>query len=412
MGDPMNPACASLQQQLADKELNLRLIEEQLARFVTQTDPGTLPLRKAQITLQSEIERLKADIERICNGTTRRTTKPLPERTLIVDPLYQIPDSYPSITAALETATPGTRILIRPGDYQESLTITTDGLHLIGDGNVAEIVIEASDAPVIDFCAKTGIIKNLTLRQIGEPPEPAPDTTAAPVAIWYPALAIRQGTPRISECIISSQSGACVAIRNQGNPRLIANVITDGETSGVIIYERGRGTLEDNQIFNNAGDGVAISTRARPILRYNRIFRNGQAGVAFVEHGRGRLEENDIYENQRDGIQISTSSKPELRYNRIYGNLDNGILIEDSGQGNIYENDILGNQHAGVLVRSGSTPTLRQNIINRNAAEAIRIVQKGGGTYEHNDLRDNGRGAWKISKDSKPFVGRKQNRRT
>lgn len=408
----MKPACESLQQQLAEKEANLRIIEEQLARFIVQTDPGTLPLRKEQRTLQESIEHLKTAIERVCNETPTRTTKPLPERTLIVDPMYQIADSYPSITAALEAATPGTCIRIRPGDYQESLTITTDGLQLIGDGDVNEIVIEASDAPAIHFLANTGIIKNLTLRQIGDPPEPTPsDTADTAVATWYPALEITQGTPRIIECIISSQSGACVTISNRANPRLIANIITDGQASGVLIYLRGRGLLEDNQIYNNTGDGVAISTRAHPVLRYNRIFRNGQAGVAIVEHGQGRLEENEVYENQHNGIQISSSSKPEIRNNRIYGNLDNGILLEASGQGKIDDNDIFANHVAGVLVRTGSTPTLRHNRINSNTAEAIRIVEKGGGTYENNDLSDNGRGPWKITNNSKPFVERKNNRR-
>ncbi len=408
----MNPACESLQRQLAHKEANLRIIEEQLARFVAQTHPDTLPLRKEERTLQEEIERIKADIERMCSGPPKRITKPLPERTLIVDPLYRIEGSYSSITAALEAATPGTCIRIRPGDYQESLTITTNGLQLIGDGNVNEIVIEASDAPAIHFLAQTGIIKNLTLRQIGDPPEPTPpESDEEAIATWYPALDIANGTPRISECIISSQSGACVTISNRANPRLLANVITDGQTSGVLIYERGRGILEDNQIYNNTGDGVAISTRARPVLRYNRIFRNGQEGVAFVEHGQGQLEENEIYENQHNGIQIASNSKPEIRNNRIYGNLANGILIEASGQGKIDGNDIFANYLAGVLVRTGGTPTLRHNRINGNTAEAIRIIERGGGTYQHNDLSDNGRGPWKITNNSKSFVERKNNRR-
>ncbi|PLS67423.1 MAG: hypothetical protein CV045_13700, partial [Cyanobacteria bacterium M5B4] len=318
----MATECESLRKQYAEQLDNLHLIKERIAGYVAPNDVP-LQLHKDRRACETELARLKAEIERECRTPDPRPRpRPQPKHTLIVDPMYQEPESYPTITAALAAAVPGDRIVIQSGTYTESLTITQDGLELIGTGDVEDVVIEASDSPVLIFAATSGLIKNITLRQIADPPVAQPHGTHE--SHWYAALEIAQGNPQISECMITSQSGACVLIHDRANPRLSSNIMEGGQC-GVLFHSGGRGRLDDNQIRNHTTDGVVVSTRATPTLRYNRIYGNGVAGVVFLEHGRGMLHQNDIYQNAADGVQILQSSNPTLRENRIYGNQGHGV---------------------------------------------------------------------------------------
>jgi len=54
-----------------------------------------------------------------------------------------------SIQAAINAARPGTTIVVKPGTYAENLTITTDGITLLGHG--ATLVPPATSQP--NFCS-------------------------------------------------------------------------------------------------------------------------------------------------------------------------------------------------------------------------------------------------------------------
>jgi F-box protein 11 len=266
--------------------------------------------------------------------------------TLVVDQLHR--GDYTTITEAVKAARPGTRIIVRPGLYEEGLVIDKP-LEIIGDGEVGEVVIRAVDKNVVLFKTNMGRISNLKLRQEGG-------------GKWF-GVDITQGRLELDGCDISSQSSACVAIHGGADPRLRRNRIHDGKESGVYVYENGQGLLEDNDIFGNAFSSVEIRSGGNPTLRGNRIHDGKQSGVLVLENGQGLLEDNDIF----------------------------------------------GNAFTGVEIRVGGNPTLRKNRINRNAWQAVYIHEKGHGMIEDNDLRDNAKGAWFISADNEGNVKRARN---
>ena len=276
--------------------------------------------------------------------TARAPSGPSPKselRTRVVDVLDR--GDFSTITAAIEAAQPGDRILVRPGLYREGLVIDK-ALEIIGDGKRDDVVIEAKGKDVLLFQTTMGRVTNLTMRQTGG-------------GKWY-AVDITQGRLDLEDCDITSKSLACVAVHGGADPRLRRNRIHDGKGAGVYVHENGQGTLEDNDIFGNALAGVEISNGGNPTLRGNRIH---------------------------DGKQ-------------------NGVYVQKNSQGTLEDNDIFGNEHAGVVIKDGSRPTLRRNRINKNGYEAIWIDEAGGGIFEDNDLRDNAKGAWDISDDCKPNV--------
>jgi parallel beta-helix repeat protein len=379
------------------------------------------------------------DMERMESAKLLRHPAQKTERsTLVVDALHQ--GTHPTLTDALKAAKSGDTILVRPGLYKEGVIIDK-AVEIIGDGNLGEVVIEATGKDVVLFQASMGRITNLTLRQAGG-------------GKFY-GVDIAQGRLDLEGCDITSQSLACIAIHEGADPRLRRNRIHDGADDGVFVSDNGLGTLEDNDIFSNAKAGVAISKGGNPTVRRSRIhdgnyygvfvydnglglledndiFHNAYAGLAiskggnptarsnrirdgrqsgvFVsDNGRGTLEDNDIFGNAKAGVIISKDGNPTVRGNRIRDWRQSGVFVSDNGRGTLEDNDIFGNTHTGVAITEGGNPCVRGNRISKNAYQAIRISHGGFGVFEANDLRGNAKGPWDISLERLDKIKRERN---
>ena len=324
---------------------------EKMAREIIAAMRRNTPYRREIVSAHDKKLNDNSPVTQVDDLTTsteaNQPTKRVDPLTIVVDTMPHRGD-YMTITRAIKSAEPGTRILIRPGLYKEALIIDKP-LELIGDGKREEIVIEARGRAIIRFKTEFGRITNLTLRQAGG-------------GNFY-GVDISQGRPELEDCDITSQSLACVVIHDGADPRLRRNRIHNGQQSGIYVYDDGRGTLEDNDIFGNAYSGVAIKT----------------------------------------------GGDPTFRRNRIHGGKQNGVYVYKSGKGTLEDNDIFANTYAGVYVRENGNPVLRRNRINKNGFEAIWIELEGGGLFEENDLRNNPRGAWDIDKLSESKIRRSRN---
>jgi F-box protein 11 len=326
-------------------------------------------------------------IKDIARGPAAKTEPP----TRVVDPMHH--GDHLTITEAIEAANPGDRILVRPGLYQEGLVINKP-LEIIGDGNLDDVVVQATGKNTLLFKTTMGRVANLTLRQMGG-------------GDWS-GVNIAQGRLELDDCDITSQSIACIVIRGGADPRLRRNRVHDCEV-GIFVLDNGQGVLEDNDIFGNTSAGVAISTGGNPTLRHNHVH-DCEAGIFVSNNGQGVLEDNDIFGNALPGVTINEGGNPLLRRNRIHDNKTGGVIVLGDGFGALEDNEIFGNALAGVVVVTGGKPTLCHNRINKNVGWAVWLHKNGGGTIEDNDMRDNSEGAWNISADSEPNLIRARNK--
>ncbi len=327
-------------------------------------------------------------------GASRGTAKTEPP-THVVD-MFPGRGDFTTVSAAIEAAQPGDRILVRPGLYGEAVVVDKP-LEILGDGQVSDIEIRARGADALAFRASIGRVANLTLRQAGGEGK------------WF-GVDIAQGRLDLEGCDISSQSLACVAIRNGADPRLRRNRIHDSRQSGVLVHDNGLGTVEDNDITGNGLSGVAIKTGGNPTVRRNQIHNNKQVGVAVYDSGLGTLEDNDITSNGTSGVAIMTGGNPTVRRNQIHNNKQVGVAVYDSGLGTLEDNDITSNGTSGVAIMTDGNPTVRRNQINSNRRRAIEVFQGGGGVVEDNDLTGNEQGAWSIEKGCEANVTRARNK--
>jgi parallel beta-helix repeat protein len=320
--------------------------------------PPASPPQTGEVQLAAETPR---------KGPSPKTEIP----TVVVDPFHR--GDYPTLNAAIKTAQPGTRILVRPGVYLEGIVIDKP-LEIIGDGLREEIEVKATGQDAILFQTSMGRVTNLTLRQAGG-------------GEWF-GVDITQGCLMLEDCDISSQSLACVAIHDGADPRLKRNRIHDGQKNGVLVYDNGQGTLEDNEIFGNTYAGISITAGSNPTLLRNRIY-DGQANGIRIDKGQGTLEDNEIFGNTLAGISITAGSNPTLRRNRIHDCQYNGALIYDEGQGILEDNEIFGNAPANIVIKTGGNPTLRRNRIYDGQLSSVWVYENGQGTLEDNEIFGN-----------------------
>jgi parallel beta-helix repeat protein len=318
--------------------------------------------------------------------------------THVVDPFPNRGD-FATIGEAIEEAGPGDRILVRPGRYQEGLVVNKP-LEILGDGPLADIEVEARGQSVLVFKANIGRIANLTLRQVGGEGQ------------WF-GVNITQGRLALEGCDISSQSMACVAIRDGADPRLRRNTIHHSKRSGVHVFDDSLGTLEDNDITANAHNGVVIRTSGSPTLRRNQIHDNDQSGVHVFDSGVGTLEDNDITANGLSGVEIGAGGNPTVRRNQLHDNNQSGVFVHDSGVGTLEDNDITANSYHGVEIKDGGNPTLRRNQIHDNRQGGVHVYDSGLGTLEDNDITANSSSGVAITTGGNPTLRRNRiNRNT
>ena len=292
--------------------------------------------------------------------------------TLIVDSSDE-QSQFKTISEAIRVAPPKSKIIVRPGLYQEGL-IMNKPLEIVGEGDLNSIIIEAHDRNALLFQAREGQVANLTLRQSeGE---------------WY-GVNVIQGHLNLNGCDISSKNLACVAIGKGAYASIQDSRIHNSQKGGVWFDEGGQGLLENNDIFANVYSGVLISTESNPTLHNNKIHDNKQSGVYVYEKGLGTFESNYIFANAYNGIGIKNEGNPTLINNIIYNNKKNGVYVYEKGLGTLENNGIFGNASNGLLIKTGGNPNLINNKIYDNQKNGVYVDEKGLGTLENNDIFGN-----------------------
>ncbi|ABA20060.1 serine/threonine protein kinase [Trichormus variabilis ATCC 29413] len=311
----------------------------------------------------------------------------LPKTTLIVS--QEGGGDYKTISAAIENAQPGMRILVRPGLYQESLVLDK-ALKIIGDGVKAEIIIESKDAGCLVVKTDQAEVRGLTFRsRVGTENK------------QYFAVDISQGQVILADCDITSDSLSGIGVHGAtANPVIQKCQIHDGKQSGIYLYENSRGTIEDCDFFGNTTTEITVDA-AQPIIRRCKIHQDKEGGILFRNQAQGIVEDCDIFNNNLSGIEIRDSSNPTIQKCRIHDNQQgDGILVHLNGRGTVEDCNIFSNGFSGVEIRDRGNPVIRRCSINKNKYYGVYAYKNSTGTVENCDLTGNIRSAINVDETS------------
>ncbi|HXV63605.1 MAG TPA: right-handed parallel beta-helix repeat-containing protein, partial [Vicinamibacteria bacterium] len=227
--------------------------------------------------------------------------------SLVLGDTLNVPGDFPSIQAAHDAATSGDTILVAPGTYVGSLTISkaiTLGSHFITTGDpsfITSTILDGGNGSfVITIPSSAGdrpTIQGLTIQNAGD------------------------------------------GISPNAKFNLLNNVIRD--TSDGVDYEDGSGGLAQFNIFEqNGDDGIDLDNDVDIVIADNIIRNNGDDGIEIrMQSYNGPtlniiIERNVIHDNGEDGIQlihydVLTDRFIEIRNNTIYNSNDVGIGMMD-----------------------------------------------------------------------------------
>jgi parallel beta-helix repeat protein len=241
-----------------------------------------------------------------------------------------------TITEAIARAPEGARIHVRPGLYEEHLTLDKP-LEIIGE-HASAVVVQWAGQPVLQSTAQKGRVSGLHLRQV--------------TAGDGEAVSIGAGGLLLQDCRITSSGFACVVVDDGADPQLQDNRINSDRGYGVILEGTSRGRLENNDITARASAAVFIRGRSDPVLRSNRLM-GSKCGVTVSGSGRGRLEDNQIIRNELAGILIAEKGAPTVVESTISGN-QYGVFVLQGGSGHFEGNDLRGNLRSAWRIAPAS----------------------------------------------------------
>ncbi len=305
---------------------------------------------------------------------------------------------YRTITEAIAKAKPGTRILVLPGRYKESIVIDKQ-LEIVGNGLPEEIIIESKDSPCIRMETNKALVKGLTLRG-----------KAGSNSNKYFTVDIPQGELNLQDCDITSESLSGIGIYGTNTNPLIQNCkIHHSAENGIHVTDRAGGTIEDCQIFNNSLAGLSVKEKGNPVVRRCQIYSHKQAsGIDIDRNGRGTIEDCQISDVAYSAITIANSSQPIIRRCQIHNSRQNGIFVYQNGQGIIEDCQIFDNIYSGIEIRERSDSIIRNCQIYEAGQNGVFVHTNGKGKIENCEIFENNHSGVEIRDRGNPIIRRSQ----
>ncbi|MBI3039068.1 right-handed parallel beta-helix repeat-containing protein [bacterium] len=277
---------------------------------------------------------------------------------------------FHGITEAIKAVQPGTKILVRPGVYYESVSLDNVDVEIIGDGPVEKILIQSRGSSCLVMKTTHASVRGLSLHSL-------PENEKLKVF----AVDVSLGTLILDNCDVTSDSSACISIHGvRANP-IVKNcrIHHSKSGSGVWAYENARGTLENCDIFENKFAGVEIKDGASLNIRNCKIHNQGSAnGVLIFNNSTGVIEECEIFKNKFAGIEITDGGNPSIKKCKIHNHdHSNGIAIFKKGQATVEDCEVFENNGAGIEAKESGSFTIRRCVIHHCKGAGIRGSSKG-----------------------------------
>jgi hypothetical protein len=297
-------------------------------------------------------------------------------RTLVVDASGG--GDYSSIQEAVDAASTGDSVVVRPGRYLETISIVGKDIHLASSSGPSSTIIDGNGNGPVIHCLQmstdssiqgftiTGGITGLAGGGIYLVSQASPlirgniivgnraqaqGAASSPGNIpqgMRPGAGGREPPPSRAPmyCEPTPGSGGGIFVHYQCLATIVDNVIMSNEASrdggGVVFWDHANGRLERNKVLDNVagrkGGGVFVGCNAAPTLEQNIIARNRAMFGAGV-HIQGFeadaiVRRNTFYENSASsgagGIQCEGSCVPQIVANLVGYSGGDGILCDPS----------------------------------------------------------------------------------
>ena len=298
-----------------------------------------------------------------------------------------------SIQAAVDNASSGDVIIIKPGNYTENIIISTQNLTIRSDsGNPEDTVVMANNPNVNVFQTRAN---NTTISGFKVKAAEYTDVTG----IYLSGC---------SNCTIAnnnlSENSLGIYLSNSKNNTISDNKVNLNEKYGIqLVYSEG------NILLNNSADsnhhGIILENNCRDNnLTSNMAGSNTGYGFYLINSSSNNLNNNTINKNDM-GIYLTNSNMSIISGNNISENIRYGIWVSHSNY-NIISGNIISESNWGIHLNSSDNNIFSGNILASNDVSGLSMCPACDNNTAFNNYLNNifnadignKRNAWNIKR--------------
>ena len=245
---------------------------------------------------------------------------------------------FTSIQEAVDAAAKGDTVFLKPGRYEQDLTIhSKDQLKLIGAGQDKVVLTGREDLVGVlhvgkwPYGASNIEISDMTINEHGGHAVGlfnGRGVVLKRVTVNGMLFSQQVEDARIEDCTIGGSETTGVQFADS-QAVVIGNFIHDND-HGVNVAGKSNVRLERNVITRSLFEAVVVNDKAKAVLVSNTLVKNG-GGAAFLGHSQSDVSGNVVGLN-RVGFLVAASSRAATSYNALYNTDGDYVRVGNPNQ--------------------------------------------------------------------------------
>ncbi|ART78177.1 hypothetical protein B4U37_19965 [Sutcliffiella horikoshii] len=263
-----------------------------------------------------------------------------------------------TISQALNKAKDGTKIIVQPGMYKESLTINA-AVEIVGNSEDAPVVIQSNDDYAIRINNSNAKLENLSIKHVG-------NGDAVHLS----------GTPIIANCSITSETGNGIIIVGDSSKPTIENCeISTCNNSGVYVSNGAFPKIIGCKIHHNSNNGIHADGAFFSIVD-SKVYSNAGNGLYLINQSSGHINGSEIYKGSKNGVSVETNSNLLIENCPVYSHEENNIRVHQDATITVKHSEIYQSRLSGILIDTGAKATLEGCTVYDNKLHGINVMDK------------------------------------
>ncbi len=268
--------------------------------------------------------------------------------------LIEVPDAYPDIQSAVDSAVSGDTVLVQPGTYYENISVSAKNIIL------GSLFLTTGDQSYINSTIIDGNFSGSVIVF----------DSFINSAAKLSGFTLTHGSGS-STCSGSVAEGGGIYC-SQASPQLADLIITENQ-------------IVTNDSLVSRGGGIACNM-ASPSLTNLKISNNSHSGIYLSNYASPTLNKVEITDNEEEGIVCSFYSNPELKNVLIADNGSTGLKCVNDSEPTVINGTITGHSGYGMSVNNSSA-TIVNSIIFNNAPTQLFVYSQGSVIIAYSDIQ-------------------------